>query len=79
MVIAACQAAQSDKSKWKKISEEGVETVSVTGTEGGYNFEIVEQLRAFKIEKHMEMKQLKDFSLKIQCKVYFKKQLTKNL
>lgn len=42
MVIAACQAAQSDKSKWKKISEEGVETVSVTGTEGGYNFEIVE-------------------------------------
>lgn len=28
--------------KVEKISEEGVETVSVTGTEGGYNFEIVE-------------------------------------
>lgn len=44
MVIAACQAAQSNKSKMKKktISEKGVETVSETGTEGGNNFEIVE-------------------------------------
>lgn len=43
MVIAACQAAQSNKSKMKKkICEKGVETVSETGTEGGNNFEIVE-------------------------------------
>lgn len=39
--------------KVEKISEKGVETVTVTGTEGGYNFEIVELLRQWNIEKYV--------------------------